>query len=149
MKFSKVIGALIALVQLASAVGLIIGMQSMLGVYITALPGGEQGIEIQFTDPVVVPFTLSPHNSGYVDSSLEVTVAMIVNGNIVASDTASMVVPAGSTVPVELELSIPLAEAQQYLQEGNDLQWDTEVSVSSLFDLISFSNHMVIEGGGE
>ena len=147
MKFSKVIGVLIALVQLASTIGLIIGMQSLLGVYMTALPGGDQELEIQFTDPVVVPFTLTPHNSGYVDSSMEVTMAMIVNGHEVASDTASVVIPAGSTATVELELSMPLAEAQQYLQEGNTLQWDTEVSVSSLFDLISFSNHMVIDGG--
>lgn len=149
MKFSKIIRVLIALVQLASALGLVVGMHSMLGVFTTAMPNGEQGIEIQFTDPVVVPFSLTPRNGGYVDATMNVRVAMIVDGIEVASDTASVSVPAGSSVPVELSLSIPLADAQEYFQEGTELQWETDISVTSLFDLISFSNSMVIEGGAE
>jgi len=80
LKFSKIIGALIAVVQLASALGLVIGMHSMLGVFSTAMSGGEQGIEIQFTDPVIVPFNLAPRNGGFVDTVLEVRIAMIVDG---------------------------------------------------------------------
>lgn len=149
MKLSRIIGALITLVQLASALALVVGMHSMLGVFTTAMPNGEQGIEIQFTDPVVVPFSLTPRNGGYVDATMSVRVAMIVDGVEVASNSASVSVPAGSSVPVELSLSIPLADGQEYFQEGTELQWETDISVTSLFDLISFSNSMVIEGGSE
>ena len=121
----------------------------MLGVFSTAIPGGEQDIEIQFTDPVIVPFSLSPRNNGFVDTTMGVRVAMIIDGVEVVSDSASVSVPAGSSVPVELELSMPLEDAEEYFQEGVDLQLATDISVTSLFDLISFSNHMVIEGGGE
>lgn len=149
MKFSKMIGALIAVVQLASTLGLVIGMHSMLGVFSTAMSGGEQGIEIQFTDPVIVPFNLAPRNGGFVDTVLEVRIAMIVDGVEVAYDSALVSVPAGSSVPVDLELSVPLEDAEEYFQEGTELQWETDISVTSLFDLISFSNHMVMEAGAE
>ena len=147
MKTSKIIGLLISVVQLVSAVGLVIGMHAMLGVFATALPSGEQGIDIQYTDPVVIPFTLTPTNNGFIEASMSVKVGMIVNGVEVASDSATVVVPPGSTVPVELELSIAQADALEYFQSATDLKWETDISVTTLYNLISFSNHMVIEGG--
>ncbi len=149
MKVSKIIGLVIGVVQLVSAVALILGMHTMLGVFATALPGGEQGVEIQFTDPVVIPFELTPSNNGYLEAVMDVSVSLIVDGNEVASDSASVVVPPGNVVPVELELSLSLEDANEYFQEGVDLQWKTEISVSTLYDLISFSNTMDIEGGME
>ena len=147
MKSSKVLGLIISIVQLGSAVALIVGMHTMLGVFSTALGGGEQGIEIQFTDPVTIPFTLTPVNNGFLEATMEVSMKMVVDGVEIASDSEVVLIPPGSVVPVELLLSIPLEEAQEYLQEGTDLQWSTDISVSTLYDLISFSNHMVIEGG--
>ena len=147
MKSSKVLGLIISIVQLGSAVALMVGMHTMLGVFSTALGGGEQGIEIQFTDPVTIPFTLTPVNNGFLEATMEVSMKMVVDGVEIASDSEVVLIPPGSVVPVELLLSLPLEEAQEYLQEGTDLQWSTDISVSTLYDLISFSNHMVIEGG--
>jgi len=147
LKSSKVLGLIISIVQLGSAVALMVGMHTMLGVFSTALGGGEQGIEIQFTDPVTIPFTLTPVNNGFLEATMEVSMKMVVDGVEIASDSEVVLIPPGSVVPVELLLSLPLEEAQEYLQEGTDLQWSTDISVSTLYDLISFSNHMVIEGG--
>ncbi len=146
MKTSKIIGLIISVVQLGSAVALMLGMHTMLGVFSTAL-GGEQGIEIQFTDPVTIPFTLTPVNNGFLEATMEVSMRMEVDGVEIASDSEVVRIPPGGVVPVELLLSIPLEEAQEYFQEDTDLQWSTDISVSTLYDLISFSNHMVIEGG--
>lgn len=147
MKVSKIIGLIIGVVQLGSAVALILGMHTMLGVFATALPGGEQGIEIQFTDPVIIPFELTPANNGFLEATMEVSVSMIVDGVEIDSDSETVTVPPGAMVPVELELSIPLDDAQEYFQEGTDLQLTTDVTVTTLYDLISFSNSMTIEGG--
>jgi hypothetical protein len=136
-------------VQLVSAVALILGMHTMLGVFATALPSGEQEIDIQFTDPVIIPFTLTPTNNGYLEATMEVSVGMVIDGVKVVSDSATVTIPPGSIVPVELELFISQADAQEYFQEGVDLQWETDISVTTLYDLISFSNHMVIEGGSQ
>jgi len=138
---------IISVVQLGSAVALMLGMHTMLGVFSTALDGGEQGIEIQFTDPVTIPFTLTPVNNGFLEATMEVSMRMEVDGVEIASDSEVVRIPPGSVVPVELLLSIPQEEAQEYFQEDADLQWSTDISVSTLYDLISFSNHMVIEGG--
>jgi hypothetical protein len=148
LKISKIIGLIIGIMQLLSAVALIVGMHAMLGVFATALPG-DQELEIQYGDPVIIPFTLKPTNNGYLETKMDVYVSMIVDGEEVSSDSASVVVPPGSMIPVELELLIPADEAQQYLQVGVDLKWKTDISVSTLYDFMSFSNHMVIGGGGQ
>ena len=149
MKASKVVGFVILITQLMSSIALIIGMHTILGVFATALPSGGKEVEIQFTDPVIIPFTLNPVNNGYLEATMDVSVRMIVNGVEIASDSAVVSVPSGSIVPVELELSIPLSDAQEYLQQGVDLQWETDISVTTLYDLISFSNRMIIQGGGQ
>ena len=146
MKTSRIIGLLISVVQLVSAVGLIIGMHAMLGVFGTALPSGEQGIDIQLSDPVIIPFTLSPINNGLIEVSMQVRVGMIVDGVDVASDSASVTIPPGYTVPVDLELSVSQADAQEYFQSATDLKWQTDIKVTTLYNLISFSDHMTIEG---
>ena len=148
MKYSKVLGLLIAVIQIVSAIALILGMQSMLGVFSTALPSEEQEIEIQKTDPVVIPFNLTPRNNGYLEATMDVSVSMIVNGTEVANDSRSVIIPAGSFTPVDLELTMPLGDAQDYF-ERSDLQFKTDIKVTSLYNLISFSNHMVIEGGAQ
>ena len=147
MKVPKIIGLFIGVVQLASAVALIVGMHTMLGVFATALPGGEQGIEIEYTDPVVIPFELTPRNNGYLKATMYVRVSMWVEEEEITSDSASVVVPPGAMVPMELELSVSLSDAQEYFQEDTDLELRTEIKVSTLYDLISFSNDMVIAGG--
>ncbi len=147
MKTSKIIGLIITVVQLASAVGLIVGMHAMLGVFTTALPSGEQGIDIQLSDPVIIPFSLTPTNNGLIEASMQVRVGMIVDGVEVASDSATVTIPPGSTVPVDLELSISQADAQEYFQVATDLKWQTDIKVTTLYNLISFSDHMTIEGG--
>jgi hypothetical protein len=147
LKGSKIISYIIGIVQLASSIALIVGIHVMLGVFATALPSGDQGIEIQFTDPVVIPFTLKPVNNGYLDATMEVSLSMIVDGVEVASDSDLVTVPSGSMVPMDLELTISLADAEKYLQEGVNLEWETNIRVSTLNDLISFRNYMVVTGG--
>jgi len=147
LKTSKIIGLLILVVQLVSVVGLIVGMHAVLGVFATALPSGEQGIDIQLSDPVIIPFSLSPTNNGLIEVSMQVRVGMLVNGDEVAYDSATVTILPGSTVPVDLELSIPQADAQDYFQSATNLKWQTDITVTTLYNLISFSDHMTIEGG--
>lgn len=149
MKTSKILGLIIGLVQLGSAVAMIIGMHTMLGVFATALPSGETELEIQYGDPVIIPFTLTPVNNGYLEATMEVSMSMLVDGVEVASDSASVTIPPGSTIPVALELSIPADEAEEYLQAGVDVQWKTDIGVTTLYDIISFGNQLIVEGGGQ
>ena len=146
MKASRIIGLIITIIQIVSAVGLIVGLHTMLGVFTTALPTGEEEIEIQFSDPVVIPFTFSPINNGYLKAKMYISFKLITDDTEIASDSALVEIPSGSIIPVELELTLPLSEAEMYLIEGMDVDWETEISVSTLYDLISFSNKMIIEG---
>jgi len=130
-----------------SAVALITGMHTMLGVFASALPSDGQEIDIEYNDPVIIPINLTPVNNGLLSAKMSIKISIIVNGVEVASDSSIVSIPSGSMVPIELRLTIPLNEAQEYFDEENDLQFKADINIKTLFDLISFSNNIVIEGG--
>ena len=147
MKASKVLDIVTTLFQLGGLIAFALGMYSMITVFTTALPQESEGIELEMTDPVIIPLHLAPTNQGYLEATLSVSISLVGDGDVLASSSKQIDVPPGSQVPLNLELSLPLSTAQQYLQEGANVEWVTEIEVSSLFDLISFSNTITMSGG--
>lgn len=147
MKFSKIIGLIIAVIQISSAIALILGMHTIIGVFASAIPSDGQSIEIEYTDPVKIPIFLSPTNNGYLNARMNVSVKLIVDNVEVATDLETLIIQPGSTKQIDLELIIPLSEAENYFTSESDIKFETNISVYTLFDLISFGNRMLIEGG--
>ena len=147
LKASKTLGLIIAAVQLVGVAAFALGVHTMIGVSGSAFPQGEQQIQPQPGDPVVIPFTLHPRNEGFLEAKLTVSLSIVVDGgNVLATDSATVTLPPGGTQPVELELRIPLAQFQQHMG-SQDVSWVADVKVTTLFDLISFSNTMTVTGG--
>ena len=150
MKASKIIGLIITVVQLAGTVAMVLGLYTMVSVFSTAIPQGEGGIELQIGDPVIIPFSITPSNPGYLDAKLSVSISLVVDGDEeIASDAAKLTIPARSQIPVDLELSLSQATAEEYLMEGADVAWVIDMHVTTLYDLISFSNTMTMSGGAQ
>ena len=150
MKASKIIGLLITIVQLTGTVAMVLGMYTMVSVFSTALPQGEGAIELEGADPVIIPFSVNPSNPGYLDAELSLSMSLVVEGDqVVASDSVELIIPAQSQVPVDLELSLSQETAMEYLMEGADVEWVIDMQVTTLYDLISFSNTMTMSGGGQ
>jgi|APSaa5957512622_1039677.scaffolds.fasta_scaffold00279_20 hypothetical protein len=150
MKASKIIGLLITIVQLTGTVAMVLGMYTMVSVFSTAIPQGEGEIDIQIGDPVVIPFSITPSNPGYLAAELSVSISLVVDGDEeIVSDSAELVIPAMSQVPVDLELSLSQALAEEYLVEGADVAWVIDMRVTTLYDLISFSNTLTMSGGAQ
>jgi hypothetical protein len=148
LKASKIIGLIITVVQLTGTVAMVLGLYTMVSVFSTAIPQGEGEIEIQTGDPVIIPFSIAPSNPGYLDAKLSVSLTLMVDGDQeIASDTAELTIPARSQVPVDLELSMSQATAEQYLLDGVEVEWVIDVKVTTLYDLISFSNTITMSGG--
>jgi len=55
-------------------------------------------------------------------------------------------IPPGEQVPLDLELTIPLSTAQMYLGEGSNAEWVLELGITTLYDLVSFSNTITMSG---
>ncbi|MBN2336334.1 hypothetical protein JXL21_12305 [Candidatus Bathyarchaeota archaeon] len=150
MKSSQLLGIFIALVQIGGVLGFTAGMHAMIGVFSTVIPGEGEQIDLEMTDPVIIHMSLTPRNDGYLKATLYVTLSLVAEGDhVLASDYAEVTLMPGEQAPVDLELSIPLSTAMQYLQDGSDVEWVTSVEVSSLYDLISFSNTVTMSGGGD
>ncbi len=148
MKASKALNILTTIIQLGGFIAFALGMYSMITVFTTALPRGGGEMELEMTDPVVIPLHLAPENQGYIEARLSVSISLVGDGDVLASSYKQVDVPPRSQVPVDIELSLPLSTAQQYLQEGADVEWVTDLEVSSLYDFISFSNTITMPGGG-
>ncbi len=147
LKTSKFLGWVIAAVQLAGVAALALGVHTIIGVSGSAFSQGGQEIQPQMGDPVVIPLTLHPRNDGFLEARFTVSLSLVVDGdNFLATDSATVTLPPGGSEPVELELSIPASQFQQYMG-SSDVSWVADIQVTTLFDLISFSNTMTVTGG--
>ncbi len=72
----------------------------------------------------------------------------VLDGEVVASDTISLTIPAGTQIPTQLELEVP-ESVFLGLTADSVFQVVTNIKVTSLFDYISFENMITNEGGVE
>ena len=147
MKASRILGIGIMIIQLVSIVGFTAGFHTIYEVYNTAIPGGAGGgTEIEMTDPVIIPYSISPMNRGYLEARLTVTLSLVEGEEVIATESMEVTIPPGEQVPLDLELTIPLSTAQMYLGEGSNAEWVLELGITTLYDLVSFSNTITMSG---
>ena len=148
MKSSKILGVGIIIIQLVSVIGFAAGFHTIFEVYNTAIPGGAgASTEIEMTDPVVIPYSISPRNNGYLEAELTVAISLVSDGEeVIATESMEVTIPPGEQVPLDLELTIPLSTAQMYLGEGSNAEWVLELGITTLYDLVSFSNIITMSG---
>ena len=151
MKSSKILGIGIMIIQLVSVIGFTAGFHTIFEVYSTAIPGGAgEGTEIEMTDPVVIPYTISPRNYGYLEAKLTVTLSLVAEGEeVIATESMEVTIPPGRQVPLGLELTMPLSTAQEYLGEGSNAEWVLGLRITTLYDLVSFSNIITMSVGAQ
>ncbi len=142
------LGIGIMIIQLVSIVGFTAGFHTIFEVYNTAIPGGAGGgTEIEMIDPVIIPYNISPMNRGYLEARLTVTLSLVAEGEeVIATESMEVTIPPGEQVPLDLELTIPLSTAQMYLGEGSNAEWVLELGITTLYDLVSFSNTITMSG---
>jgi LEA14-like dessication related protein len=143
MKASKIIGIIVAFLQIGGSVAFAASIQTMMSVYVSAMPQ-QQEIEFQPTDPVVIPFTITPNNPGYINAELSVSLSLKSGETVVAVNNAKVLIPPNSRETVEIPLTIPLSQAEQYLIEGTDVEWVANIKVTTLYNLVSFCNQITI-----
>jgi hypothetical protein len=143
MKTSKIIGILITILQIGGSVAFASSIHTMMSVYLSTIPEQEK-IELMATDPVVIPFTLRPNNPGYMDAEVSVFLAIKSGETIVATNNAKVNILPHTQETLEIPLEIPLTQAQEYLLEDSSVQWVADIKVSTLFNLVSFSNRVTI-----
>ncbi len=150
MKASRILGIGIMIIQLVSVVGFTAGFHTIFEVYNTAIPGGAGGgTEIEMTDPVVIPYSVSPRNRGYLAAELTVTFSLVAEEEVIATESMEVTIPPREQASIDLELTIPLSTAQTYLGEGSNAEWVLELGITTLYDLVTFSNIITMPGGAQ
>lgn len=142
------LGIGIMIIQLVSGIGFTAGFHTIFEVYNTAIPGGVgEGTQIEMTDPVIIPYRISPKNNGYLEAELTVTLSLVAEGEeVIATESMEVTISPGEQVPLDLELTIPLSTAQEYLGEDSNAEWVLELGITTLYGLVSFSNIITMSG---
>lgn len=143
MKASKVLGGLISVVSILGMVAFALGLQSMFSVIQTGIPSGGS-LSLDPENPTV--FQMTPTNEGFLDTTLEVSIEFILDGETIAEDSFSLTIPAGSQIPTELELAVPETGLPE-LTEDSMYELITTIKIASLFDYISFDLSTNASGG--
>jgi hypothetical protein len=147
LRSSKVIRYLILVVQVGGLAALVLGVHTMMSVFSGSMPENKD-VEIIFEDPVRIPYGLKPRNDGYLEADFSMSISVLtMDGMELASDSEQVSIQPHTQETLELELTMPLAEAHQYLQSGANISWVISVKVTTLYGLISFSDTITTSGG--
>ena len=148
MKTSRTLSTIITVIQFVGVAVFLLGIHTMIGVFSTALPSDQQEILPRMGDPVVIPFTFTPRNEGFLDADLMISISLVGEENqVLATDQATVTISAGSTKVVELELRVSADEFQQHMMDPDQVTLVTSIRIATFFDLIRFSNTMTTTGG--
>ena len=143
LKASKILGGVISVVSIVGVVAFALGIQSMFSVIQTGMPVGGS-ISLDPEDPTV--FQLTPTNTGILDATLEVSIEFILDGEMVAEDSFSLTIPAGSQIPTELVLALSETGLPEVTADSI-YEIVTDIKIASLFDYISFDLSTNASGG--
>jgi hypothetical protein len=147
LRRSRIIGILIIIIQVGGLAAFALGVHTLSTVF-SASMAENKSVEIKFTDPVVIPYVLTPKNNGYLEAKVRVSITLISgDGKQLATDTAQATIPPHSQKTISLELNMPLSDAQKYLKTGSVVSWVVVFEMSTLFDLINFSDTVTTSGG--
>jgi hypothetical protein len=99
------------------------------------------------SDPVIIPLTFAPENNGFLEAELSVSLGIMSNSEIIASDSERVILNPRSMKQINLELIISSSDAIRLFSEDSDITWITEIETSTLFGLFRLSDKIYVTGG--
>jgi hypothetical protein len=92
----------------------------------------------------------NPRNNGFLDISVSIELKIIdLYDRVIAEDSASFIISAGSSHPLSLSLAIPASMVGDRGLQGNEGYMQMRLTVRTLYDLVGFTNVMKVGGGDQ
>lgn len=146
MELNKALRVVTTFLEVAYVVLLLGSLYSITSVFSTAIPVNQE-INIEMNDPVTIPLTFTPVNEGFLETDLSVSLDLVSNSKIIASDYGSVTISPRTQGQINLELSMSTSDAIKYLKEGSDVTWVTVIKTSTLSGFFQMSDRISISGG--
>lgn len=150
MKPAKILGLIIAVIQLASVLAFVASMYTVTAVLSSSLSGEGMALELTVDESAgigTLQLELYPINPGFLSTDLSVELILLADGEDIASDSSSVSLAAGSQETLSLDLTIDAADMERIITEELETSLEVTFSLRTLYDLVGISNKIEFQGG--
>ena len=150
MKPAKILGLIIAVIQLASVLAFVASMYTVTAVLSSSLSGEGMALELtvdESTGVGTLQLELYPINPGFLSTDLSVELILLADGEDIASDSSSVSLAAGSQETLSLDLTVDAVDMERIITEELETSLEVTFSLRTLYDLIGISNKIEFQGG--
>jgi len=150
LKPAKILGLIIAVIQLASVLAFVASMYTVTAVLSSSLSGEGMALEMtvdEYTGVGTLKLELYPINPGFLSTDLSVELILFADGEDIASDSSSVSLAAGSQETLSLDLTVDSVDMERIITEELETSLEVTFSLRTLYDLIGISNKIEFQGG--
>ena len=151
MRAVRVIGVLVAVVQLGTVLALGLSIYTIYGIASSTASGEAMGVEMTYDEATgagVFRLRALPMNKGFLGADLSIGIgALDEGGNYIARNSTTVRLEAGHWEQVSLSLNIPADLLRDVMQGESEECFEVVLDIRTLFDLVGVSNTMRIQGG--
>jgi hypothetical protein len=150
LKPAKILGLIIAVIQLASVLAFVASMYTVTAVLSSSLSGEGMALELTVDESAgigTLQLELYPINPGFLSTDLSVELILLADGEDIASDSSSVSLAAGSQETLSLDLTIDAADMERIITEELETSLEVTFSLRTLYDLVGISNKIEFQGG--
>ena len=150
MKPAKILGLIIAVIQLASVLAFVASMYTVTAVLSSSLSGEGMALELTVDESAgigTLQLELYPINPGFLSTDLSVELILLADGEDIASDSSSVSLAAGSQETLSLDLTVDAADMERIITEELETSLEVTFGLRTLYDLVGISNKIEFQGG--
>jgi len=150
LKPAKILGVIIAIIQLASVLAFVASMYTVTAVLSSSLSGEGMALELtvdESTGAGTLQLELYPINPGFLSTDLSVELILLADGEDIASDSSSVSLAAGSQGTLSLDLTVDAADMERIITEELETSLEVTFGLRTLYDLVGMSNKIEFQGG--
>lgn len=150
MKPAKILGVIIAIIQLSSVLAFVASMYTVTAVLSSSLSGEGMALELTVDDSTGVgtlQLELYPINPGFLSTDLSVELILLADSEDIASDSSSVSLAAGSQETLSLDLTVDAADMERIITEQLETSLEATFGLRTLYDLVGISNKIEFQGG--
>jgi hypothetical protein len=150
LKPAKILGVIIAVIQLSSVLAFVASMYTVTAVLSSSLSGEGMALELtvdESTGVGTLQLELYPINPGFLSTDLSVELILLADSEDIASDSSSVSLAVGSQEILSLDLTVDAADMERIITEQLETSLEATFGLRTLYDLVGISNKIEFKGG--
>jgi len=139
LKPVKILGLFIGLIQLASVLMFILSVYTITSVLQSSMSGDGMALELivnEASGEGALQLELSPNNLGFFDTTLYLELSMFADDEIIATDSSSIMLIAGSQETMSLNLVVDSKDMERIFVQDLETHLEFTIDLKTLYGSI-------------